>query len=348
MHNVKNKTMKKYTAKHIKYLLQKSRSEIVRRKKRKQKEYNPTQRSYQSDIKAKSKLFYDLKAPSIFNLQYGNVNEVLGFIEDIKAIGAKKKYINIRLEDVTEIGEGAISMLLSVLNELSSKNVRFKGTKPNLSEPKDILEKSGFFKYIRGIVSDKNLNTKNIILRTGNIATHQKELSPEILKSMETVWSVKSRCPILFGGIGEMLRNSCDHAFVEKESTVWHLSISHFEKESTVKYSFVDNGEGIIGTYNKKGLITQIGNFFNNNNAEILDNAFRNGIESRTGLTWRGKGLPTIFEMYQDNIISNLVVITNNVYLDFDNQIFENLNNNFNGTYYFWKVNKSCTPSYFI
>jgi hypothetical protein len=144
-----------------------------------------------------------------------------------------------------------------------------------------------------------------------------------------------------------MQRNSCDHAFQKIENTRWHLGISHFDEDKTVKFSFVDNGLGIIQTYNRKGLIKQIAGFFENN-ADILENAYKNGIESRTGLSWRGLGLPAIYEMYTDKIITNLVVITNNVFLDFDNKIFEPMNQSFTGTYYFWKINTNCTPSYFI
>jgi hypothetical protein len=83
-------------------------------------------------------------------------------------------------------------------------------------------------------------------------------------------------------------------------------------------------------------------------NSDVLETAFRNGIKSRTGLSWRGKGLPTIFEMYEDKIIKRLVVITNNVYLDFDNNIKMILPCGFNGTYYYWELDSNCTKSYFI
>jgi hypothetical protein len=143
-----------------------------------------------------------------------------------------------------------------------------------------------------------------------------------------------------------MMRNSCDHAFITKKSTIWHLGISHFEETNCCKFSFVDNGEGIIKTYNKKGFLSKISGYFDNN-AEILDSAFKDGIRSKTGLSWRGKGLPTIFEMYSDNIITNLIVITNDVYLDFDRKISKTVSTSFSGTYYFWKIDNNCEPSYF-
>lgn len=163
---------------------------------------------------------------------------------------------------------------------------------------------------------------------------------------METVWGKKGRSPLLFGGIGEMMRNTCDHAFKQQEDITWHLGVSHFEETKTVKFCFIDNGEGIISTYSKKNVWQQIINYFQNN-AEMLYSAFKNGIQSRTGLKWRGKGLPTIYEMYTDGIITNLKVITNDVLLDFDQDISMPLKIPFKGTCYFWQVNDKCSKSCF-
>ncbi len=271
----------------------------------------------------------------------------MDFISKIKKFGDKGYYISLRLDNIIGLGDGAIAMLLSVISDLENKRIFFSGEKPKNEIARNKLERSGFFKHMNGSVSKTNKKSKNKILRTGDINTHQEILIPEIHKAMETVWGVDARCPALYGGLGEMMRNSCDHAFFDKNSITWHIGISHFEDENMCKFSFVDNGEGILKTYQKKGLINKISNYFSNN-ADILETAFRDGITSRTGLSWRGKGLPTIFEMYDDGIITNLVVITNDVFLDFDKNNFKIIQNIFSGTYYFWKIDKKCEPSYFI
>ncbi|MEI7525213.1 MAG: hypothetical protein WCJ95_12825 [Mariniphaga sp.] len=337
--------MKKLSIKYKKFLNRRNKTEISKKRNRKTKKYNNNIVQNKS-IPPRGTTFEDEYAPRDLMLQYESVEKVLKYISIIKNKGIQGKNLSIRLENVNNIGEGAIAMLLSVINELSQSGILIKGTKPLNQKAKSILEKSGFFKHIRGSIDSENMNSKNIIIRTGDNNTSQQELAPEIIKAMETVWGEKARCPLLFGGIGEMLRNSCDHAFNNKENITWHIGLSHIEEENTVKFSFVDNGEGIITRYNQKGLITKVISYFKND-AEILENAFKSGIESRTGLPWRGLGLPTIFELYTDKIITNLVVITNHVFLDFDKNIAEKLQNGFSGTYYFWKINKSCAKSYF-
>jgi hypothetical protein len=284
--------------------------------------------------------------PPHFTLKYEHCIPVIEFINELKYMGQKGKHINIIMDDVVEIGEGAIAMLLSVINEIGNNAVFVKGTKPKDPSAKAILEKSGFFKYISTILSTENVNTKNAILRTGDNKTPNTEIAAEVRKSMETVWGINSRCPRLFGGIFEMFRNSCDHAFRKNESVTWHLGLSHFEENNLVKFSFVDNGKGIIKTF-VTGLLKTVVNYFKDN-TDILTTAFHDGIESRTGLSWRGKGLPTIFELSSDKIISNLVVITNNVYIDFDRNIIVTLPVSYSGTYYYWVIDKNCEQSNFI
>ncbi len=338
----------KENIKYKEFLRNRAQREV--RKKRRRKKKKKILLRNKVGLKQKRKVTRKLPqifAPENLTLQFGYSEEVFRFIRDLKELGTYENQISLRLDNVTEIGEGAIGMLLSVINELTLANVSLVGEKPLNSVARNALERSGFFKYMRGYVSPENLKTKNIIIRTGDINTSQNELSPVMPNAMETVWGVAGRCPELFGVIGEMLRNACDHAFKNSHKITWHLGVSHSEKDNTVKFSFVDNGVGIIKTYNERSLWIKVKSHFKDN-AEVLENAFKSGIESRTGLSWRGKGLPTIFELYTDNIITNLVVITNNVYLDFDNSKFEEINVPFSGTYYFWKINRQCVPSYFI
>jgi hypothetical protein len=320
------------------------------RRKRKRKEKKKRLRLAKVKLNQKRKYFRrfaEVIAPEKLTLQLGYSEEVLRFIALLKKLGKSEDVINIRLHKVTDIGEGAIGMLLSVMKELTNAGIALKGEKPLNTIARNKLERSGFFKYMRGYVSPENLKTKNTIIHTGDITTSQVELEPAMPQVMETVWGVKARCPQLFGVIGEMLRNSCDHAFKTDNNVFWHLGVSHLENENTVKFSFVDNGVGIINKYYEDKFFRQVKDVFKTN-AKVLENAYKDGIASQTGLPWRGEGLPTIYELYSDNIITNLVVITNNVYLDFDMEKFEEIKVPFSGTYYFWRVNKSCTPAYFV
>jgi hypothetical protein len=330
--------MKKYSHKHIHFLSLKSRKQIEVIRKRRDKVYSPSF-IYKHYPKEK---FVNVKAPRVLNLDYSNAGNTVNFIEKIKQYCNNRININLQLIDVTEFGSGAIAMLVSVLDEFNEKGVIFTGKEPLNSDARKTLQNSGFFKYVTRYGKKRIISNKNIILRRKGNTTDLCEIAPEVHKAMETVWGLKARCPLLFGGIGEIIRNSCDHAFNDRDSIVWHLEINHSENNNAVKFSLVDNGQGIIKTLNNKSFYESIKNILKDD-AQILFNAFNNGIKSKTNLPWRGKGLPTIYEMYTDKVITNLVVVTNNVYIDFDKNIVSCTNSNYTGTYYYWQVNNSCT-----
>lgn len=282
-----------------------------------------------------------LVAPVNFNLQFENCVEVIRLVNNLKKLARSgRKLIILDLSDVVDIREGAIAMLLSVMNEITkASSVGITGTEPRNADAKAILEKSGFYKFVNRRGKETPVKTKNI-MRTGISVTSPNFLSQEVRNAMETVWGKDGRNPVLRTIIFEMMRNSCDHAFSRTKDISWHLSISHDETNNRVKFSFVDNGAGIINTL-KANALKKVVNFFTGSE-DMLDTAFKNGIESRTGLEWRGKGLPSIFESFSEGYVKNLLVISNDVLLHFDNSKKETLPLSYKGTYYYWEIDKSC------
>ena len=285
-------------------------------------------------------VYVEHNAPETFNLMPENVKKSIDYINRVKRLGRKRKGVDFNLQDVMEIGVGAISMLLSVMAELRAKGIRFRGTKPLNIKANNVLERSGFMRFVEGNVKPHNRNTKNTIF-TGNKRTHHTEVLDVIHNSMETVWGSKGRSQLLYGTIVEMIKNSSKHAFKSDNDVRWHFAVSHDDSLKSVKFSFVDNGIGVIGSHEKDDILKTFGSVFRNN-ADFIEGAYTEGIKSKTGLTWRGTGLPTIYETFDFGIIKNFVVITNNVYCNFDNGTKQILNNQFKGTYYYWEVDKNC------
>lgn len=332
--------MKKSSPKHKAYLRRKSvKGNAPKKKRRNRRGYNTSKNDTTSTKRRHTLLPKSISAPAVFKLDRGNCEDTVRYVNLLKAVATKYDYIEIDLSEVIEIGEGAISMLLSVIEDLGS-NTRIQGTYPEEQKAKEILVKSGFFKYMAKVPKQESGHSRNTILTKGDFDTPPDEMAEEVRAAMETVWGTRGRNPLLYGGIFEMIRNSCDHAFRRTSQVRWYLSITHLEEENKVKFSFVDNGKGIINTLSK-GKLRAVINFFRDN-ADILDSAFKNGIESRTGLSWRGKGLPTIYELIADNTVENLVVISNDIYLSFEGDYKAKLKSSYSGTYYYWEISQNC------
>lgn len=224
--------MKKLSAQNRKHNNSSSEKQFRNRLRRKDKEYNPVKAAHFTtkipQIAPSLIHFENLDAPAKFNLQYENCEQVIKYINLIKRVGERKRSINIRLNKIEEIGDGAIAMLLSVIDELTRNGILIKGTKPKNLHAKDILEKSGFFTHMSGSIEKRNLNTKNTILKTGGISGSTLDLSSEIKKANDTVWGLAGRNPSLRGCVFEMMRNSCDHAFKKQENIILRLVLKDF------------------------------------------------------------------------------------------------------------------------
>ncbi|MGL4412104.1 MAG: hypothetical protein ACRCTF_08285 [Bacteroidales bacterium] len=249
--------------------------------------------------------------------------------------------IKIDLSQVTNIDIASITILLSVVNDLGENGVKVKGNLPINQTAYEVIKNSGFLDHLKS--NHPCVISKNAILKRGDVKTTQTELSAEIPKITQTVWGEASRLPPLYECLVEMMINSCDHAFDNKSNVRWYLSVSHLENQNRVIFSFVDNGKGIVNTLKQ----TKLKRFFSmfKDNIDMLKTAFDEGHESRTGLEWRGKGLTTICENAKNNYICNLKVITNDVFIDFDNKSSgRKLRNTYQGTCYLWEINLNCTP----
>lgn len=335
--------MKKLKRQHKKYLHARARY-AVRAKKRSGKPRSASHHfntlySRSALYRPPKRKFFASPPPVNFNLQYENCENVISYINSIKKAASKNRDILINLANVTDIREGAIAMLLSVMKEISNKKISVRGTLPINKDAKTVLENSGFLEFVES-ANRHNSKSKNV-MRTGKKGNPSSQLGTDVRNAMNTVWGGHGRNPPLRAAIYEMIRNSCDHAYKNENQLAWHLAISHDESKNLVKFSFVDNGNGIIETMTKRKSLLGIMDFFKSN-SDLLDTAFKGGIESRTRLPWRGKGLPAILENLTDNYIKNLLVITNDVFLHFDKGLREDLGIRFEGTYYYWEVDTTC------
>lgn len=337
--------MKKQSRQNIRHIGLRQRYQLKRRKWDKgtrQRKGGLQKNKYKERVQ-----FANATAPENFNLEAGNVDAVIEYIAKVKKIGKEKNGVNFILTDVKNIGIGAISMLLSVMEELNDQNISFVGRKPIDNDVKNRLERSGFMNYVEGKVSEENKKIKNTIITTGDTQTHQSEIVKAIHDSMQTVWDENGRSPLLYGTIVEMIKNSCKHAFKAVENVKWHIAVNHDEDNKKVKFSFVDNGIGIIGSFEQAALIKKFAGLFRDN-TDLINSAFQGRMKSKTGKPWRGTGLPEIYETFEDNVIKNLVVITNDVYCDFGTGTFKILKDKFSGTYYYWEIDETCSKHCFL
>lgn len=280
------------------------------------------------------------RIPNNFSIKENTI-ETIKFINDLKVIKSNRRRIFLNMSSVTNITNGTIALLVSVIKELGSRGYKISGNKPKNKEANKILEKSGFFDHIKGEIEYENKFTTNTILREGEKAIAPQSTAQLVRKAMKNITGKEQRNKKVQGLFIELMANSINHGFPRSDNKKWVLSASNDETTKKSSFTFIDNGVGILKTLEPKILdkVLNILNIFKGKN-DLLLSAFKGEIGSRTGLSYRGRGLPFIYDCINSNRISNLFILTNNVILDFANNSFYEIDINFNGTLYYFEIDE--------
>lgn len=273
-------------------------------------------------------------------------NDVIKFINKVdRSIKRKRvRLIKFELAYIKYIDIGGICLLLSKLNELSRRNIRAWGTMPLNKECNDYIRNSGFLDRMRDMKTGSkfNKNGDNLLVNRGFEKTDNTTLGESIRKTVKFLTGEEDTYKPIYTISQEICANSVEHANDNSQKKNWLSSIS-FEGNDVI-FTMTDIGEGTFSTIERK-FLDKVADV-NKNKSMVLLNAFLGKYQSRTGDVNRNKGLPKIYETSKNNYITNLKVITNNVFLDFDNiedvETDSNLKENFNGTFYYWRLNKEC------
>lgn len=297
-------------------------------------------RAYKKCIRKKE---YKILIPQNFQL-FENQSEVITFLSYLLdfRLDYRVKTINLELQDIKYIDSGAICMLLCVVNHLALYQVRVQGDVPLDEKCKKVFIESGFLNYMKNEDGlPYNIDSSNLIVKAGKNTTGNKNISMAIKKSMEFLLSVSRRYQPAYTVAMEICSNSVEHAYISHAKN-WLLSV-HQNDDKTVTFTMTDTGQGILKTLKKKFKREIEKAIHNKNDCDILFSAFQRKYGSSTEEINRNRGLPCILDKFNNGFIRKLKVITNNVYLDFEDQTNNKiLNKPFPGVLFSWVVNREC------
>lgn len=297
-----------------------------------------------------------IEAPKDFRL-LKNTEACISFFKRIRSRenAYRDKWNNlslyIDLSSIEHIDFASTMMLDAICEELSSSApvCTVSGSSPRNELCRQYLLDSGFLnnKYDRYGNKFENVgHSVNIKIEHGRTKLKDDDV-------MSVVEMEKLICKHVTGSEGRMFR----HIEMIKEicgNTVdWSEAIhdqwifgTKFEEGKVIVIA-LDLGQGILESISRKfsALLTDLLEL--NSHIQILEGAFDKKYGSKSGKPNRNKGLPSIKYANTKGYIKNLVVITNNVILDFTNssnscKFVSNKNRGFNGTLYSWCVDATC------
>lgn len=292
-----------------------------------------------------------LIAPENFCIKE-NPEKVIEFINRMNELLNKRKSCYIDLSTVTQLSPDAVVVLLSILGQFKRRCVPFNGNFPNNPEVKKQLIKLGFLEnlYDKPGIIRYDTSTRDVIRKHGKVPLG-KMAKDLILQSTKNIWNEPKRCQGVYRILMELMQNTHSHAIIGKEGVEnWWISKNYDVNSNTECFSFVDYGVGVFNSLEQKkpgmkffGALDRIRRSITEaSNNKILQLILDGELhKTSTGHYYRGKGLPGIKTAMERNQISNLYIITNDVYANIAKKQFISLHNSFSGTFIYWELNNN-------
>jgi hypothetical protein len=269
--------------------------------------------------------------PDVFRLNCYDNNESLKALILLNDTNESK--VAIDFSGLTETTKGDIMVLLAQIEKailFQGKTIYRFGKLPQKKSIKDILKQMTGVKHIQETLDLEDLPDKD----------KEKYIDVDFIDS--TVADLKKigikEYYIPFNEfLTELIANAVEHGIKQKNIN-WWLTYDSDLKNRTRRFTFVDMGVGIAKSHRNSGLPLK---YYFQGDAKIVSDSFYGKLISSTKKENRGKGLPQLFKIAKEGLISDLIVITNRVSLSLINGElrFEN-NSNFEGTYFSWTLNQ--------
>ncbi|WP_165799019.1 hypothetical protein [Sphingobacterium corticibacter] len=292
-------------------------------------------------------------APIEFSL-VTNPASVVQFINKLEEHYLARTKVFIDLKNVEKLDYSAVTILLSVMFSFKARKIRFNGNFPNNKLLAKRLIDSDFFKYLGRQISEKleyKVGKSNQIFTMGNKEVNSELGELVMYEASKTIWGHPRSCKGLQRTILELMQNTNNHAAVkQKGEEHWWLSVNHDKVNKKVSFIFIDYGIGIFESLKYKPKTNQWFGWLDKLKTHLIhggnDEIFKLLLNGQmhltvTGQPYRGKGLPGIKEVFDRNQISELKIISNNVYADVVNGNYTTIKSEFNGTFVHWELNEN-------
>ncbi len=252
------------------------------------------------------------------------------------------------VSDVKTLTIDAIMYTLALISNLKygrGFKYYFSGNVPKYDGPKELMEQSGFFNYVKSNNVNFKTNSKYMQIRTG--FESDGEIASKIVDFARAKYGLsKSRMNYLYKMLIELMANAKNHAYDNSKNIMkkrWYVFVE--DTEAKLSFTFLDTGIGIPNTVHKK-----IGEKIK----ELLSEPYREDLKIRdvdyilsaldsktmrtkTQLAYRGKGLPKINQIFENGKIQELSIISGRGFCACNGEQYD-MNISLNGTLFYWEI----------
>lgn len=347
MTNIKNdkdpKILQNIANKRWRRRLKSKKKAQLKRKRRGRKQYHRL-------IMANNYYDKEKEAPSNFSF-HENRDGVLNFITQLEKNLYDELSLLVNMKLVVSIDLEAIVLLLGIMAEYNTRNIRFNGNLPDHSASKDKLVDSGFLNQLFPSGEQYNFGSERGIYTHGTNVFDQ-ELSYEIVSnSLIAVFGEKRRSQGSQKLLIEAMKNTISHAGAGTNNTRhWWLSVRQDKNNKKATFTFLDYGIGIFKSLRTKGIHDPGYSWVEKNlkldtrNHILLQKIMSGELQhiSRSRKYNQGNGLPGMKSALDNNYISKLTILSNDVLADVGLNSYQQLVTPFSGTMIQFEIINTC------
>ena len=301
-----------------------------------------------------------IKCPKIFSIS-NNFTNTLTILEKIRNHSmVTRKKILLDMANVEKVDADALMYLKYIVyeaREIRKRNCIMSFIAPKNKEIKNFLYNSGFvvnYKNNKKEPVDRKLNrkywetideyklsqeTENFKIRSGNkiIITEIKNIVDFSIKNISDTSKILLKNS-LYTMIHELMENTVSHAYLDKQKFVHKDWLLFAEKrENIISFIFLDTGLGIPKTVIKKEIDKLLTTISKSSESNILFSTLKGEYRTRTKEINRGKGLPYIYNLFANNHIENLRIISNKACFNLNDN--KDVERHLQGTFFYWEIN---------
>ncbi|MEG0836041.1 MAG: hypothetical protein RR413_11415 [Christensenellaceae bacterium] len=259
---------------------------------------------------------HTVKAPENCSVSE-NTEETLAFfnvvIETIQKSTVHDK-IYFDLSDTKHLTIDAVMYIIALITNMRrirGCRIECSGNVPKCEDARLTLEKSGFYKFVssntKGNVRE---DTKTVQITSGTRA--DGVLVGNLCDFVQNT-SMATRCSTkrLYPMILELMTNTNQHAYKGENGLMIENWYVFAEKcAEGLRFIFLDTGVGIPKTIRKK-VTEKLSTVIQNNDAVLIASALRGDeLRSETRKSYRGKGLPQIYDDCKMGTIKKMLIVS--------------------------------------
>lgn len=282
-----------------------------------------------------------LIVPSTFSL-VDSPEATIEFFEKIGLAALTGERVILDFRDVKRITVDALLWLLAEMQSDELKRCGVAGNEPNDPEVAKFLLQSGFFSHIAQKPKSYRAEDCGLLKKREGKRVRENVCAELVHYSTEKLYGSRRKNGGLYRALIECMANTRDHASRDRSRTErWWVSANFDQKTGIVNVAFLDTGVGIFKSLRMEDTLKLIGKFLGiRKHHDILRDMLNGELESRTGLSYRGKGFPALKTAQDRKQLHNLRVITNKAYLDSTTGKGRVLNREFKGTCLTWEIHQ--------